>query len=803
MIGGSGAQLTFAAATLSGTATFNPAAGTTLSVGAIGGIGGILKTGAGTMVLAGGSFIGGTTVNEGVLAVSGGGAALGPGPVTLSGGVLSLQSASQVYSNSVSVAGDATIDIETSLQAQMGALSIGSNQLSMTGGSGAQLTFAAATLSGTATFNPAAGATLSVGALGGTGGIVKTGAGTAALTGDGSFAGGTAVNEGVLAVSGSVAALGSGPVTLSGGTLSLRGGCYVPGSQQTIAATGWNQDFVWASAESSPAVGSGTTYAGGSGYVYYEKGPSHNGGQFGLPSSRTFIPSANPSVTFQLQPYSNNGGTAPNALVLTGANSTGTLTLSSPGRFATLNLLDGYAWPVPTLTYTLNFADGTTASGVFTPGSWVPGSAIQTLLVQANNQTAFYDDSGLAETDLALPSADQAKVLASISFQGNAGGGAWLMAVSGQTAVLSASQTYSNAVSVLGDSTIDVQTNQAQMGALSIGNNQLCVTGASGSQLILGGATLSGAATFNTAAGATLVPGAIGGAGGVVKTGSGTLLLNVAANYSGPTTISAGTLELAGIDNRLPTATSLTIACGGVLDLEANNQTVGSLSGSAGAIVANNSSAACNATLTVSPLSGATTFAGNIIDSTQPTLGNIALVLSGDGQLTLSGTNTYTGGTTVSGGTLDIAVPSALAGSGLVTIAAGGRLVLGSGAGIGALLSASSPIGSDAVALSAASAAATLGGYEGGSENMATLAGAPPLSQDGGGSALGGPAAALPEPGTIVLLGVGAIGLLTRLRHRIRGRLVENRVPGNCGPAQQIGCLRRIATCIFCGHRSR
>ena len=122
-------------------------------------------------------------------------------------------------------------------------------------------------------------------------------------------------------------------------------------------------------------------------------------------------------------------------------------------------------------------------------------------------------------------------------------------------------------------------------------------------------------------------------------------------------------------------------------------------------------------------------------------------------QLTLSGTNTYTGGTTVSGGTLDIAAPSALAGSGLVTIAAGGRLVLGSGAGIGALLAASSPASSDAVALSAAaSVPATIGGYESASGNMATLGGAPPLSQGGGGSAVGGTAAAVPEPGTIALL---------------------------------------------------
>ena len=43
---------------------------------------------------------------------------------------------------------------------------------------------------------------------------------------------------------------------------------------------------------------------------------------------------------------------------------------------------------------------------------------------------------------------------------------------------------------------------------------------------------------------------------------------------------------------------------------------------------------------------------------------------------------------------------------------------------------------------------------------MATLGGAPSLSQGGGGSAVGGSAAAVPEPGTLALLAVGAIGLV-------------------------------------------
>ena len=67
------------------------------------------------------------------------------------------------------------------------------------------------------------------------------------------------------------------------------------------------------------------------------------------------------------------------------------------------------------------------------------------------------------------------------------------------------------------------------------------------------------------------------------------------------------------------------------------------------------------------------------------------LTKTGPGTVTLSGTNTYTGETTISGGTLAIATASALPSSGLIMIGGGGRLVLGGGSGIGALLGVSSP----------------------------------------------------------------------------------------------------------------
>ena len=341
-------------------------------------------------------------------------------------------------------------------------------------------------------------------------------------------------------------------------------------------------------------------------------------------------------------------------------------------------------------------------------------------------------------------------------------------AVPGSTLTVSGAIAESNtgtALNVSGGGTLILCGSAGYSGATSVNASTLQIGGggiSNGEALNSRSIALSNSATvaFNPT-GPVSYSGTVGGSGQLAKTGSSLLTLYGPNAYSGPTTISGGTLELGTGDN-LPAATALTIAASGVFDLAGNVQTVGSLSGPAGAIVTN-SLPAYPSTLTVAASSGSTTtFAGNII-------GNNALALSGSGELTLSGTNAYTGGTTVSGGTLDIAAPSALSGSGLVTIAAGGRLVLGSGAGIGALLAASSPASSGAVALSAAaSAPATLGGYESTSGNMATLGDAPASSQGGAGSAVGGAAAAVPEPGTIALLVAAGILALAPLARRKR-----------------------------------
>ncbi|MDI8430780.1 autotransporter-associated beta strand repeat-containing protein [Salmonella enterica subsp. enterica serovar Kentucky] len=162
----------------------------------------------------------------------------------------------------------------------------------------------------------------------------------------------------------------------------------------------------------------------------------------------------------------------------------------------------------------------------------------------------------------------------------------------------------------------------------------------------------------------------IGGTGSVVKSGDKTLTLSGANSYTGGTTISGGTLVATNVealgsgdvtDNavlELNTGGDFTNAISGsgqvvksgdkTLTLSGANSYTGGTTISGGTLVASNVEAlgtgdiTDNATL---ELNAGGDFANNIG-------GTGSVVKSGDETLTLSGANSYTGGTTISGGTL-------------------------------------------------------------------------------------------------------------------------------------------------------
>lgn len=172
--------------------------------------------------------------------------------------------------------------------------------------------------------------------------------------------------------------------------------------------------------------------------------------------------------------------------------------------------------------------------------------------------------------------------------------------------------------------------------------------------------------------------------------------------------------------------------------------------------------------LSVSVTSGsALTIAGDISESG----GSQSLSVSGGGELILSGTDSYTGGTTISGGTLVLATAAALPSSGLVTIASGGWLELGGGSGIDSLFATSAPMESGAGILLSdvanSQATVSLGDVGGALETLQYPPGGavswPPADPGGGGSTT---ANAVPEPGALALALAAAVGLGLILRRR-------------------------------------
>jgi autotransporter-associated beta strand protein len=208
-------------------------------------------------------------------------------------------------------------------------------------------------------------------------------------------------------------------------------------------------------------------------------------------------------------------------------------------------------------------------------------------------------------------------------------------------------------------------------GTLSIGGSgtlSLVASGTNDASIIFGSTILDGTPTFDigSRAGNGLQLGAIdevGGARGIIKDGVGSLILTAAGTFSGNTTVNNGivrlahgsavqnsTVDLAGLGGSVQFATNVTAAVFGGLK---GNQNLALTNAANGAVA-----------LTVGGNNQSTIYGGSIS-------GSGSLTKAGLGVFHLARTNTYTGTTTVSEGTL--VVDGAIAGGDL-TVASGATL---------------------------------------------------------------------------------------------------------------------------------
>jgi len=233
---------------------------------------------------------------------------------------------------------------------------------------------------------------------------------------------------------------------------------------------------------------------------------------------------------------------------------------------------------------------------------------------------------------------------------------------------------------------------------------------------------LSASTVTNSGSGMIVISGVISGTGGLVKTGTGTLSFQGAADntYSGTTTVKGGLLELIAPGfNAIPAGLSIgvsgsaatvreyadfqivgdvTVNSSGVLDVNGHNDTIGALTILGGDVTTGVGTLTLAGNLTAGNLlSSVSTITGhlslgtasrtiNVVGSLNAPGNELLMAASiagsagvgfnkiGGGTLRLNSGNSYSGVTTVSGGVLQVNSPTALGTTSSGTVLAGGRL---------------------------------------------------------------------------------------------------------------------------------
>lgn len=606
-----------------------------------------------------GTTAGATVVSNGAALELSGGISIGNESLTIGGSGLSSGGALRNIGGDNVYGGLLTLTTNTRVNVDAGSLS-----LTNTG-----------TITGTGfnvTFGGAGNASLASALATGSGNLAKEGAGTLVLTGSNSYTGSTLISAGVLQVgagsdSGSIGttsaitnngqlyyAVGSGTRTLNapisgtgsvvvdmpGGTLTLGGSNTYSGGTTNFGGT------VVATATNS--LGSGALYLGGPSelnlaQVSYSltNAPLRVGAitldgasQINLQSG-SFVQSSGSITVNDFDNYisiSGIWGAGTNTLIrgtsisISGVDTEILLTGSTLGG-AVLTL--GSSTTIGRSSYTFN----TNATNFFLSVTGVPADVLWTgnsnniwntvatnWVIATNgvnlgtNTTFFANDnvyfgSNATTTNISVTNT----VSAGNMFVTNTNGTVRFGGGSGTISVLNL--TKNGAGDLIISNTLDVRTDGTNTGVFSN-------TGS-------GNVTLDGAWTNGT----------------LVQSGAGTLTLSVSNSYAGGSTISNGTV-VAGAGGALGSG-SVTVS-GGTVDVGSTSQNVGQVTLNTGTISGSGTITSTN------------TFLVRTGSVTANLAGSVGLTKETAGTVTLSGSNSYTGNTTIAGGTLQVGADSNL-----------------------------------------------------------------------------------------------------------------------------------------------
>ena len=499
--------------------------------------------------------------------------------------------------------------------------------------------------------------------ISGSGNLVLTGPGNLTLTAANSYEGGTTLSGGRLVLSGSTAQAGTGGINLSGGAgLDINNGAVVANAVSSDGGTVGN------------SLGLGTL-AGNL-----------------LLNADTTLSSAGDGLTVSGVV---SGGTSPSGLIKTGA---GTVTLTGANFFGGATLVNAgtlVAGAGAALGSSLGSSLGSRLSGSLGSTTVSSGATLVINNVNIGAEALNLAGSGVAGAGALQASGGAAVVGGSVTLAANTTlGGTGNLNLAGSiddggqrlsltkvgsgTVTLSAASSYTGTTAVLaGSVALGVDNALASSSALVVDggtlnvashNNTVASVALRSGTLAGSGGLLSSSADFDLQSGT--VSAALGGSVGLNKTGTGTVTLSGANNFSGSTTVNAGVLAL-GASNVLPAGLRVN---GGTLDLASFSDTVSSLILQGGTIAGSSG-----------VLSSSTNFDLRSGTVSATLGGSSGLNKAGTDTVTLAGTNTYTGATTVSAGRLVLDAAGSLADSGALAVSSGAAFSLGGRERIGTL----------------------------------------------------------------------------------------------------------------------